>query len=245
MKNITIYDKVEELNSAAAELFAQQVKQAVVNRGCCHVVLAGGETPRKIYELLAEKPYCETLPWENIHIYWGDERCVPATDPLSNQLMARQAFLSKVPIPEENIHPISYNGSPEEAAKQYESYLQSAFGEKMPQFDLVLLGMGNDGHTASLFPHTDVLAVQEKGVRAVHLAAQDMYRISLTAPLLNAARNIAILVAGVNKSQVLLEVMEGPEDNKRLPVQLIKPVSGDLYWLLDAAAGAKLPGRKS
>lgn len=233
MNRIKVYSTIKESSLAAAELFVEQVCQAVKERGQCHVSLAGGETPRRAYELLATKPYCENLPWEKIHVYWGDERCVAATHHLSNQYMARQSFLNQVGIPEENIHPITYEDSASKTAEKYEILLRSIFGHELPRFDLVLLGVGNDGHTASLFPNTDVLNVQEEWVSAVYLPEQNIYRISLTAPIINHARNIVFLVSGASKAQVLQEVVEGTKDVKRLPAQLIEPVDGDLYWLLD------------
>jgi len=208
MNKVKVYSTLKESSVATAELFAQKVCQAVKQRGQCHVVLAGGETPRRTYELLATRPYATSLPWQNIHIYWGDERCVPSTHHLSNQSMARQSLLNHVAIPEENIHPITYEESPSEAAQNYEALLRKIFGHEMPQFDLVLLGLGNDGHTASLFPNTDVLNVQEDWVSPVYLQEQNMYRVTLTAPILNQARNIAFLVSGANKAQVLQEVVE-------------------------------------
>lgn len=240
MNRVKVYSTIKESSLAAAELFAQKVCQAVKERGQCHVVLAGGDTPRRTYELLATMPYSETLPWQNIHIYWGDERCVPSTHHLSNQAMARQSLLNHVGIPEENIHPITYEDSPSKAAENYEILLRRIFGHETPQFDLVLLGLGNDGHTASLFPNTDVLSVKEGWVSPVYLQEQNTYRVTLTAPILNQARNIAFLVSGPNKAQALQEVMEGPKEFKRLPAQLIKLVNGNLYWLLDEEAAALL-----
>lgn len=240
MNRINVYPTIKESSLAAAEFFAQKVCQAVKERGQCHVLLAGGETPRRTYELLATTPYALALPWQNIHVYWGDERCVPSTHHLSNQSMARQSLLNHVAIPEENIHPITYEGSPSKAAENYEIALRRIFGHEIPQFDLVLLGLGNDGHTASLFPNTDVLTIREDWVSPVYLQEQNMYRVTLTVPILNQARNIGFLVSGASKAQVLQEVVEGPKDGKRLPAQLIELANGNLYWLLDEEAAALL-----
>lgn len=240
MAIVNVYSNVETQSMAAAELFAKKVCQAVEERGRCNVVLAGGGTPRLMYELLAGKPYCSAIPWAKVHVYWGDERCVPANHQLSNQLMARQSFLDHVPIPEANIHPIVYDGSPSMAAEQYEQVLQATFKGQTPQFDLVFLGVGDNGHTASLFPDTEALKIQDSWVSEVYIAEQDIYRVTLTAPILNQAATIVFLVTGSTKAQVLKEVIEGPPDHTRLPAQLIKPVHGEIYWLLDQGAAALL-----
>lgn len=240
MAIIKPYPNAEELSAAAAELFAEKACQAVEKNGRCNVVLAGGETPRRTYELLAGEPYCHTIPWQNVHIYWSDERCVSSDNSLSNQLMARQSLLDHIPIPEDNIHPIVYEDSPCKAAKEYQEILQFTFGDKAPQFDFIFLGLGNDGHTASLFPATDALAIQGSWVSHVYVAEHNLYRVTLTAPVLNQAATIVFLVAGSTKAHVIKEVIEGPRDSTRLPAQLIEPVQGELYWLLDHEAAALL-----
>jgi len=240
MFSVKTYPNVEVLSAAAAELFAEKAYQAVEKQGCFHVVLAGGETPRLMYELLAAPPYCHTIPWEKVHVYWGDERCVPADNNGSNQLMVRQSLLDHVAIPPANIHPIIYEGSPSIAAAEYEKLLQATFGVKTPKFDLVFLGLGDDGHTASLFPGTDVLSIQERWVSPVYVAAQKLHRVTLTAPLINEASTIVFLAAGSTKAHVIQAVIEGPKDSTRLPAQLIQPVHGELYWLLDHEAAALL-----
>lgn len=240
MNIVRTYPNAEVLSAAAAELFSERACQAVVEKGRCNIVLAGGETPRRTYELLAEEPYCHTIPWQNVHVYWSDERCVPSDHSLSNQFMTRQSLLAHVPIPEANIHPIAYEGSPEKAAEEYEKILQSTFGDQPPQFDLVFLGLGDNGHTASLFPDTDALDIKDQWVSHVYVAQQNLYRVTLTAPILNQAQATVFLVAGSAKAQVIKEVIEGPLDYKRLPAQLIQPVHGQLYWLLDHEAAALL-----
>jgi len=240
MNIVKTYPNVAVLSAAAAELFAEKACQAVEKRGRCHVALAGGGTPRLMYELLAKEPYCTTLPWDKIHVYWGDERCVPAHHNLSNQLMARQSLLDHVPIPEGNIHPIVYENSPSTAAEDYEKMLRATFEGQIPQFDVVFLGLGDNGHTASLFPDTDVLKIQDRWVSPVYVAEQDLYRVTLMAPIINQATAIIFLVAGSTKAQVIKEVIEGPRDSTRLPAQLIQPGNGELYWLLDHEAAALL-----
>jgi len=240
MAIVKTYPTAEALSGAAAELFAEKACLAVERRGRCNAVFAGGETPRRMYELLAGKPYCNTIPWAKIHVYWGDERCVPANNKLSNQFMARQSLLDHVPIPETNIHPIVYEGSPRVAAEQYEKILQATFKNRTPQFDIVLLGLGDNGHTASLFPATDVLNIQDQWVSQVYVAEQNLYRVTLTVPILNQAATIVFLVAGSTKAHVVQEVIAGPQDSTRLPAQLIEPIHGELFWLLDQAAAALL-----
>ena len=207
-------------------------------------MLAGGETPRQLYELLAQSSDYHDLLWSQIHVYWGDERCVPPEHLLSNQQMVRQALLNHVNIPEKNIHPIVYNGSPESTAKQYEEELRSLFNNALPQFDLILLGLGEDGHTASLFPSTEVLTVENEWVSAVYLPAQDMYRITLTIPILNRAKHIAFLVTGGKKASAVKAVLEVDSDGIILPAALIKPVAGHLSWILDQDAANLLHIRK-
>lgn len=243
MSVVKVYSTIEQLSLAAADLFANKIEQAVQSRGRCNIVLAGGETPRSIYEVLAENPYCTALPWQQIHVYWGDERCVPPTDRLSNQYMARQSLLNHVPIPEENVHPIVYEGSPKKAAENYEKLLRAVFVKQEPQFDLVLLGLGDDGHTASLFPNTDVLNVQRDWVSDVYIEEKNMYRVTLTFPILNQAKDIAFLVTGARKAHIIQKVVEGIQDAKILPAQFIKPVSGELYWLLDEKAAVLLQSK--
>jgi len=237
---IKTYPNLEVLSAAAAELFAEKSCQAVEKKGRCNVVLAGGETPRRTYELLAEKPYCHTIPWQNVHFYWSDERCVPSDNSLSNQNMARQSLLDHVPIPEANIHPIVYENSPSMAAEEYEKILQSTFKKHTPQFDVVFLGLGDNGHTASLFPGTDALIIRDHWVRPVYVAEQQLYRVTLTPPILNQAASVIFLVTGSTKAHVIKEVIEGPRESIRLPAQSIQPVHGELYWLLDHEAAALL-----
>lgn len=245
MAMIKVYKNAQQSSLAAAELFASTVYQAVASRGICHVSLAGGNTPRQAYELLAKEPYCSRLPWQSIHVYWGDERCVPQTHSLSNQEMARQAFLNHVAIPEENIHPIVYEGSPRESAENYEKVLHLAFDHQSPQFDFVFLGLGDDGHTASLFPGTDALKVKTNWVSPVYLQEQDMYRITLTPLILNQARVIAFLVNGGGKGQVIQDILEKTSGSQSFPAELIAPIHGELYWLLDEEAARLLQSDKS
>jgi len=234
---IQIYPDLEALSRAAAALFAQQAVQA---RGRFSVAISGGRTPERTYQLLAQPPVRDQVPWEKVHVFWGDERCVPPDDPRSNERMARRALLDHVPIPQKQIYPIHCAGDPQQAAERYEELLRAFFQGQPPGFDLVFLGLGENGHTASLFPGTPVLEGETPWAASVHLAEQDLDRVTLTAPLLNQAAVVAFLVAGTAKAQVLREVLEGPRDPRRLPAQLIRPTSGKLLWLVDGKASVQL-----
>jgi 6-phosphogluconolactonase len=233
---ILIYDDLESLSHAAAGLLVQQARQAVQDRGWFSVALSGGHTPRRTYELLTQKPFRDHMPWPHLHVFWGDERCVPADDPRSNARMARQALLDHVPVPPEQIHPIPCGLAPPEAAKAYELLLRNFFPGQPPRFDLVFLGLGENGHTASLFPGTPVLEERERWVADVYVAEQKLHRVTLTAPIINQAAVVAFLVAGGGKAQILQEVLETPREPLRLPAQLIQPRDGILEWLVDRQA---------
>jgi 6-phosphogluconolactonase len=238
-----VYANLEALSHAAAGIWVQQARQAIRTRGWFSVVLSGGHTPRRMYELLAEPPLRDRVPWTQVHVFWGDERCVPPNDSRSNEHMARQALLDLVPIPPEQVHPIRCARSAREAAEQHEAVLRTFFKDQAPRFDLVLLGLGENGHTASLFPGASVLDEQERWVAAVYVAEQNLYRVTLTAPLINQAMLVAFLVAGTAKAPVLRQVLEGPFDPHHLPAQLIRPTHGDLYWLIDQEAGSLIRRR--
>jgi 6-phosphogluconolactonase len=212
----------------------------VAARGRFSVALAGGATPRRTYELLAAPPLRDQAPWDRVHVFWGDERCVPLNDSRSNARLAKAAWLDHVPIPGDQIHPMNCALDPAAAARHYEAQLREFFAGQPPRLDLVLLGLGEDGHTASLFPGTMVLAEVERWAAAVSVAEQDLYRVTLTAPLINQAAMVAFLVAGDAKAGVLREVLHGLRDPERLPAQLIQPQNGALRWLVDLAAAGSL-----
>ena len=213
---IEVYPDLESLSRAAAALLVEQANLAVAARGRFSVALAGGATPRRTYELLAAPPF-DRAPWDRMHVFWGDERCVPLTDPRSNARLAKEAWLDRVPIPGHQIHPLNCALDPAAAARQYEAQLREFFAGQPPILDLVLLGLGDDGHTASLFPGTTVLAETERWAAPLYVAEQDLYRVTLTAPLINQAAVVAFLVAGSAKAGVLKEVLHGPWDPARLP----------------------------
>lgn len=231
----------------AAQYFLEMVSEAVGAQGRARVAISGGSTPKETFALLADanEPWRSRMPWENLDLYWVDERCVPPDHADSNYRMTREAMLDLVPLRPEQIHRIEGELEPEAAAARYESELRNTFrleGAETPRFDLVALGMGPDGHTASLFPHTD--AIHELGRLAVanHVPQQkESWRVTLTWPVINHARSVFFLIAGADKAGVLKEVLTGPPEPERLPSQLIWPASGILTLILDEAAAAELP----
>jgi 6-phosphogluconolactonase len=238
---IRIYDDYESMSQAAAQLFIDQATRAVRGHGLFTVALSGGHTPQRTYELLAQPRSSQKVPWQQVHVFWGDERCVPLDDPQSNARMTREALLDHVPIPDAQVHPIRCAQDPEQAAEEYAAELKEHLGPQ--HFDLIFLGLGENGHTASLFPGTDILEERTRWTGAVYIAELDMWRVTLTAPLINEAAAIAFLVAGASKAEIVHRVLEGPHDPKHLPAQLIQPVNGIMYYLLDAKAASKLSER--
>jgi 6-phosphogluconolactonase len=241
-----VWATAEEMALASARLFAAKVEQAVATRGVARVAISGGSTPKNTFKLLADPagPFVATVPWDKLQLFWVDERCVGPDDPESNYGVARELLLSKVPILEKNVFRMEGELDPEEAASRYESTLRNVMkleGAESPAFDLVTLGMGPDGHTASLFPHTAGLDEMSRLVIANHVPEKDVWRISLTWPVINQAAEVVFEVEGAGKTEVLAEVLVGPRDPERLPSQLIRPSNGKLLFLLDEAAAAKLP----
>jgi 6-phosphogluconolactonase len=233
---IEVYANPQMLSRAAAELFAAEAHQAIKTRGRFTVLLSGGETPRTTYELLARAPFRDRIPWSKVHIFWGDERYVVPGDPRSNAQMAHRALLDHVPVPAEHIHPIPYGPTPRESAGAYETLLRTFFAGGPARFDLVFLGLGVNGHTASLFPGTAAVSEREHWVTEVYVAEQNLHRVTLTAPIINRAALVVFVVAGGDKAAIVREVLEGTPDPNRIPARLIKPAPGRLIWLLDRDA---------
>ncbi len=236
---IEVHDDAEATAHALAERFAAAARAALADHGRFAVALSGGSTPKRAYDLLGDA-YLEEVPWQHVDVFWGDERCVAANDPRSNQRLARETFLDVVGLPEANLHPIVCDGDPDEAAAAYEADLRAYFGDA-PRFDLVLLGLGDNGHTASLWPGSTVLDERERWAAPVHVADPDLWRVTLTYPVLNAAKAVCFLVTGAGKADAVNQVIEGPRDVARLPAQGIDPGAGRLRYLLDRAAAARLP----
>jgi len=237
---IAIFPDPESLNQAAAELFVSVAIRAATARGRFTIALSGGATPYGTYQLLAQLPYRDQVPWQKVHVFWGDERCVPEDDPRSNSGRARRTFFDLVPIPASQVHPIRCGPEPRADAARYESVLRAFFSDGRPRFDLVFLGLGENGHTLSLFPGAPVLEEDDRWVAEVYIAEEDQYRISLTAPAVNQASLVVFLVSGATKARVLHRVLKGPREPLLLPAQLIDPVAGELRWMVDRDAASHL-----
>ncbi len=219
------------------QIVLEKLQTALAERGQFTLALAGGSTPKPLYEALAQ----QELDWEKIQVLWGDERYVPPSHPDSNEGMARLAWLNHVPIPAANLHPMPTDAAdPAVAAQRYQQELQTLFQVQpgtIPTLDLILLGIGDDGHTASLFPHTPALQVQDQLITVGNKDGQP--RITFTAPLINQARTVVFMVAGASKRPALREIFSDSADSMQYPARLIQP-QGELWWLLDQAAGEEL-----
>lgn len=230
----------------AAQYFLEMASEAIAARGRARIAISGGSTPKATFQLLADgsEPWRARMPWDNLDLFWVDERCVPPDDNDSNFRMTREFLLDHVPLRPEQIHRIEGELEPEAAAARYESELRNCFrleGAEIPRFDLIELGMGPDGHTASLFPHTEAIHELSRLAVANHVRNKDAWRVTLTWPVINNASSVFFLIAGEDKAAVLKEVLMGPHDPERLPSQLIWPSSGILTLILDRAAAALLP----
>jgi len=283
--SMVIHPDPESLALATATMVVEEARRGVNMRGRFTLALAGGSTPQRAYELLARPSLAGLVPWESVHVFWGDERCVDPADPRSNERMARETLLDHVPIPSDQVHPMRCGGGglgsgrsaesgPEGAAAargaaaEYDGLLRAFFpsggnvgaaalrdqgGRAETGCDLVLLGIGRNGHTASLFPGSEVLREEERWAASVFVdaaagtgttaAGHDMWRITLTAPFINRAALVVFLASGLSKAEVVREVTEGQVDTARLPAQLIRPVNGRLCWYLDEGSAALLARR--
>lgn len=241
---LRIFPDRDTLALAAAHHFLSIGQAALMHRGRFMVAFSGGTTPKMLFERMHVERMRDSLDWEQVHIFWGDERCVPPDDAASNYRMARESLLDDVRIPASNVHRFMTEMPPDETAKQYQKELQSCFGlvddSMLPVFDLVLLGLGSDGHTASLFPGTSVLDEQERWAAAVHVEKLEAWRVTLTLPVLNAARDVMFLVSGGEKAQILQEVLKAKDQVVKYPAQLVQPAAGRLYWFVDDKAAQLL-----
>lgn len=231
---IKVLPDAEALAAQGAMRFVTLAREAIDQRGRFSVALSGGHTPEKMYQLLAQDPCRSHVEWEKVEIFFGDERCVPPDSPESNYRTANESLLRNVPIPGDNVYRMRGEIDPNEAAIEYGQMLKEKFGDG--GLDLVFLGMGPDGHTASLFPGTEALTETRHRCAANYVPKLSSWRITMTAPFINRAGTVMFLVAGADKAQRVAEVLEGPADPQRLPSQLIRPDPGKLVWLLDAAA---------
>ena len=242
--SVHVSSGLRSLCEDAARRILDKALDAVAARGRFTLVLSGGSSPKHLYELLATPEWRDRLDWSKVHLFWEDDRYVPPDDPRSNYRMVREALLDKIDIPEDNIHRMRTElPRPEQTAQVYEDEIRAVLPSEdtFPSFDFVVLGLGENGHTASLFPHRPALRERSKLVVADFVPEVDMHRVTMTAPLLNAARTVAFFVSGRSKADVVHQVIAGPHRPEDSPAQLIAPACGDLLWLMDAEAAAKLP----
>ena len=235
-----ISDTVEELLVKLAEYFIDSANESIEKKGRFSVALSGGSSPEKLYGLLASPAFCKRVDWNKVYFFFGDERYVPLTDPGSNFKMVNIVLFEPLGIDASQVFPVDTSLSPAAAAADYLQKIQQYFDGSQPRFDLVLLGLGDNSHTASLFPFTDILHEPAASVKAVFLPDQLLYRVSFTAPLINMSHRVAFLVYGAAKAYAVKNVLEGVEDILHYPAQMIHPGDGALDWFLDTAAAGKI-----
>ncbi len=236
---LNVFNTADDVLTALAEYFVIIGNEAITKNGKFSVALSGGSSPKKLYELLASS-FHDKLDWEKVYFFFGDERNVPQDHPDSNYLMAKKALFVPLYIDPHQIFAVDTSLEPKDAAKKYQDEIESFFDETELSFDLILLGLGDNSHTASLFPHTPVLHDRVPGVSEVFLQDQQVFRITLNAPLINEAQNIAFLVYGEGKAIAVHHVLEDDEDIEEYPAQLIEPIVGDIQWFLDDAAASMI-----
>jgi 6-phosphogluconolactonase len=243
---IQVLPDLEAMSHKAAEMFVRLSTTCVASRGKFSAAISGGSTPRKLYSLLGSAEYSPQVDWQRVHFFWVDERCVPKEHEESNFMTAFDRLLSKISIPGENVHRIKGEEDPDKAARNYEEEVRRFFGMSgLPMFDLVILGMGEDGHTASLFPGSNLLNERIRLAAPVYLEKPNWNRITLTLPVLNNATQILFLVAGHSKADVVYEVLGNGRKKERYPAGLIRPVHGSLTWLIDQEAARRLKGKRA
>jgi len=244
--HIAIYPDTNILSHEAAQYIIRVAQESIVTHGRFTLALSGGNTPKKLYGLLASEPYASQIDWNLVEIFWSDERCVPPDSPDSNYHMAQEVLLSKVPIPANQIHRTPADEADRDAASEaYAQEMCNVFGTNgVPKFDLIQLGMGPEGHTASLFPHQASLHEQQRLVMPVSVPKPPPARLTFTPPLLNAAAHILFLVTGTDKEEAVQAVLEGDHQPDEYPAQIVQPSQGEVTWMLDTAAAAALKKRQ-
>ncbi len=243
--NIAIYPNIDAISQEAAQYIVRVATESIAARGRFTIALSGGTTPRKLYGLLGSEPFSSQIDWVLTHIFWSDERCVPPDSEESNYHLAHEVLLSKIPIPAIQVHRMPAEmPDRNRASEEYANEMRRVFGtNEIPDFDLIQLGMGPEGHTASLFPHQASLHEQQRLVMPVSVPKPPPDRLTFTPPLLNSARNILFLVTGSDKSEAVHAVLEGPYNPDEYPAQLVRPKDGEVTWMLDTAATEKLQTR--
>ena len=242
MTAVRVFPDPQTLSEAAARHVVETGQMAIDARGVFSVALSGGSTPRGLHLKLSSPPLVEQLDWSKVHVFFGDERCVPPEDGRSNYRMAEETLLSRVSIPREQIHRMRGElcSGPEQAAERYERELRDFFKDEPPRLDLILLGMGDNGHTASLFPGLTAVREHQRWVVAEYVPEVSMLRITLTPAIINLAREVVFLVAGADKADMLRQVLEGPYAPDERPAQIVRPSPGEVAWLIDTAAASNL-----
>jgi len=243
MKNdrlISTWKDPEALSIAAALFFVMECQRCIAEKGWFAVALSGGSTPKRLYQLLATKEYSRNIPWEKVFLFWSDERFVAHTDADSNYRMVKENLLDHIPIPGENIFPVPVSGTAKEGAAQYERSLRKFFKKEKVVFDWLLLGIGEEGHTASLFPGTVILKEKKKLIKEVWVEQKQSWRISFTLPLINDAVAVVFLVTGKEKAAVLSTILAKKKGKPLLPAQMVRPGKGNIYWMMDEEAATKI-----
>ena len=235
-----IFDNADTLIQQQADFIVTAARDAIAKRGHFSLVLSGGSSPKKLYTLLSSPAYADKIDWPKVYFFLGDERYVPLNHADSNFLMASQSLFTPLNIGGHQLFPVNTALTPPQAAQAYQRDIENFFGDKPRQFDLVLLGLGDDAHTASLFPHTTVLHEKTALVKEIYIDKVSMFRITLTAPLINQAHNISFLLFGASKAPAVHSIIEGERNLDLYPAQLIKPAHGTLHWFMDNSAAQQL-----
>jgi len=239
---IRLFDTPELLISGLADFVVETAAKSIEQRGRFNFVLSGGSSPKRLYELLASDAYSKQIAWPNVYFFFGDERNVPSDHPDSNYLMVKKALFDPLKIKKAHQFPMDTSLSPAQAAFDYERGIRKHFNDESPRFDLILLGLGDNSHTASLFPHTTVLHEKTALIKDVYVPEVNMYRITFTAPLINASHAIAFLVYGASKAEAVHHILEGKKNFETYPAQLIE--SENLIWFMDREASKRVKSEK-
>ena len=240
--HVAVYPDLDTISQQAAQYVVRVANEAIVTQGRFTIALSGGNTPKKLYSLLGSEPYRSQIDWKLVDIFWSDERCVPPDSPDSNYRMAHEVLLSHIQIPAPQVHRMPADSPGRDAASlTYTQEMQHVFGTNgIPNFDLIQLGMGPEGHTASLFPHQPSLHETERLVIPVSVPKPPPDRLTFTPPILNAARNVLFLVTGADKADALHAVLEGEYNPDEYPAQIVRPPNGEVTWMVDTAAAQKI-----
>jgi 6-phosphogluconolactonase len=240
-RTVLIWKDLDALSMAAAHFFVTECNRCIQQNGRFVVALSGGSTPKKLYELLASPAFTRNVPWRRVFLFWSDERFVPHTDTESNYRMVKESLLERIDIPAKNVFPIPVTGPPEKAATKYEATIRKFFRRSSPAFDFLLLGVGEEGHTASLFPGSELLNEGKRWIKEVWVPQKQTHRVTFTLPIINKARLILFLVSGREKAAVISKVLFKKSTKNLLPVQMVRPTKGSTMWMLDEeAAGDNL-----